>query len=93
MSGLLRYIFVAAGWVWPWLRRPLAPSRRGRAICVVQIVALIVAIGPIVPPPLSAFGAACGLAALTYSFAVDIRRLHEGREGREGQERREKQEG
>ena len=25
-AGLLRYIFVAAGWVWPWMRRPLTPT-------------------------------------------------------------------
>ena len=27
VSGLLRYLFVAAGWVWPWMREPLFPSR------------------------------------------------------------------
>src|SRR5690349_16032575 len=48
LSGLLRYLFVAAGWFLPWMRRPLAPTQRARVICVVQIVTLIVAIGPIV---------------------------------------------
>jgi hypothetical protein len=28
LSGLLRYVFVLAGWVWPWMERPLEPSRR-----------------------------------------------------------------
>ena len=30
LSGLLRYIFVAAGWLWPWMRRPAdaTPSRK-----------------------------------------------------------------
>jgi phosphatidylglycerophosphate synthase len=36
-SGLMRYAFVAAGLVWPWFDRPLPPSRRRRAVCVVQI--------------------------------------------------------
>src|SRR4051794_36991695 len=27
-SGLLRYVFVAAGWLWPWMERPLESSRR-----------------------------------------------------------------
>ena len=71
LSGLLRYIFVGAGWVMPWMRHPLAPSFRGRLICAVQIVALITAVAPNVQPPVSAAIAACGLAALCYSFAVD----------------------
>lgn len=75
MSGLLRYLFVAAGWLWPWMRRPLAPTLRGRAICVVQIVALIIAIAPIVPPDVSSIIAAVALMLLGYSFAVDTHRL------------------
>jgi hypothetical protein len=71
LAGLLRYIFVAAGWVLPWMRGPLAPTLRGRLICVVQIVTLIAAIAPSVQPPASAALAAVGLAALCYSFAVD----------------------
>jgi len=71
ISGLLRYGFVAGGWLLPWLRNPLPPSLRRKTICVVQIVALIVALGPIVTPPLSTIAAAAGLAALCYSFAVD----------------------
>jgi len=70
-AGLLRYVFVGAGWVWPWMARPLTPTLRARVICVVQIAALIVAVAPIVPPPASAIVAACGLAALSYSFLVD----------------------
>src|SRR5262245_9277906 len=49
MSGLLRYLFVAAGWILPWMRRPLSPTQRARVVCVVQIVTLIVAIAPILP--------------------------------------------
>ena len=75
MSGLLRYIFVAAGWLWPWMGAPLTPTLRGRAVCVVQIVALIVAVAPIIPPPLSAAAAALGLLTLAYSFLVDTIRL------------------
>lgn len=70
-AGLLRYIFVAAGWMWPWMARPLTPTRRGRAICVVQIAALIIALAPIVGPPTSSAVCAIGLGALLYSFLVD----------------------
>jgi phosphatidylglycerophosphate synthase len=74
-SGLLRYGFVAGGWVLPWLRNPLPPSLRRKTICVVQIVALIIVLGPIVRPPLSTLVAAAGLLILGYSFFVDTRWL------------------
>ena len=71
-SGLLRYAFAAAGWLLPWLAADLPPSVRRQAVCVVQIVALIVALAPIVTPPLSTAISAVGLAILTWSFYVDI---------------------
>ena len=74
-AGLLRYVFVAAGWVWSWMRRPLTPTLRGRLICIVQIGALIVAILPPVERPASTIVAALGLAALCYSFLADTLRL------------------
>jgi len=75
MSGLLRYVFVAAGWVWPWMERPLEPSRRRQTVCVVQIVALITALEPFVIRPYSTIIAAGALAALVGSFFVDTRWL------------------
>jgi phosphatidylglycerophosphate synthase len=74
-SGLLRYVFVASGWVWPWMRRPLTPTLRGRLICVVQIGALVAAMLPPIEPPASTVLAALGLAVLCYSFLVDTRWL------------------
>jgi phosphatidylglycerophosphate synthase len=71
VSGLLRYLFVAAGWLWPWLQRALPPSRRRQAICVVQVVGLILTVAPIIRPPLSTFIAAAALAALCGSFFAD----------------------
>ena len=70
-SGLLRYAFVAAGWLLPWIARPLPPSPRGRAICVVQIAALLVVLLPAVTPLASSIVAAAALAVLSYSFLVD----------------------
>jgi phosphatidylglycerophosphate synthase len=70
-AGLLRYLFIGAGWVWPWMARPLVPTLRARVICVVQIAALIIALMPIVAPSASAVVGACGLVALSYSFLVD----------------------
>jgi phosphatidylglycerophosphate synthase len=79
MSGLLRYLFIAAGWLLPWMRRPLSPTQRARIICAVQMVALIVSIGPIVPRQRSLLVAAAGLATLGYSFPVDSVRLWRNR--------------
>jgi phosphatidylglycerophosphate synthase len=72
LSGVLRYAFVGAGAVMPWLRRPLPHSARRKIIAVVQVVALIVTIAPSVPIAVAAPVAAVGLGALTGSFAVDI---------------------
>jgi phosphatidylglycerophosphate synthase len=80
MSGLLRYAFVAAATPLPWLARPLPPSRRRQTVCVVQIVALLVALGPVVPAGLALASAGIGLAALAWSFAVDIAWLRGARD-------------
>jgi len=74
-SGLTRYVFVAAGRFWPWLRRPLPGSLRGKAICVFQVSGLLVVLLPGITPPASNLVAAVSLAALWYSFAVDIQWL------------------
>lgn len=71
MSGLLRYLFLAAGLLWPAMRHPLPPSRRRQTICVVQIVGLVLALAPIIAPPLSTALAAVTLLTLCYSFLVD----------------------
>jgi len=78
-SGLLRYAFVAAGWAWEWMRRPLAPTRRARVVCVGQIAALMIALLPGITPPVSALVSAAGLVALVYSFALDTMRLWRAR--------------
>ena len=70
-SGLMRYVFVAAGAMAPWLRAPLAPSRRRQTICVLQIAALTLAMAPVIQPPASTVLAAAALAALMYSFLID----------------------
>jgi phosphatidylglycerophosphate synthase len=81
-SGLLRYAFVAAGWVWTWLKGPLPPTLRGRAICVAQIAGLLVAIVPTVTWPASATVAGISLGLLGYSFGIDIASLWRHRTGR-----------
>jgi len=71
-SGLMRYLFVAAGWPLSWMRRPLPASRRRQTVCVVQIGSFLVALLPVVPAPAATILTALSLAALCYSFLVDV---------------------
>ena len=77
--GFMRYIFVAASWVWPALAAPLPPRRRRQAVCVAQMAALILAIVPGMPPEWASPLCLVALAALVYSFAVDVAWLVAGR--------------
>ena len=71
LVGLLRYLFVLAGWIWPVLQGELPESRRRKAACVVQGIALLVALGPIISVLWATVVAALALALLIHSFAVD----------------------
>ena len=75
VAGGMRYAFVAAAWVWPWLSGPLPPSRRRQTVCVVQVVALILALVPVTPPLWALVLCAGSLAALALSFVIDTRHL------------------
>jgi phosphatidylglycerophosphate synthase len=81
LGGLMRYAFIAAGWMLPWMAGPLTPTRRAKTISVVHVVGLIVALAPIVSLPLSAVVVAATLAVLAWSFAVDVGRLWQQRLG------------
>lgn len=72
LSGLMRYVFVIAGYAVHWLRHPLPASRRRQTVCVVQVVTLIICLAPLVPRPWSECAAATGLLVLTWSFYTDI---------------------
>ena len=72
MCGLMRYAFVAAGWLFPWLARPLRPTRRGKTVAIAQYIGLSAALAPAVPARLSALVAAAAFWALTWSFALDV---------------------
>jgi len=73
--GLLRYIFVLAGRAWPVLATPLAPSFRRKAICVAEIIVLLVALAPPVRPVMAELLCLSGLIVLGYSFAADTVQL------------------
>jgi phosphatidylglycerophosphate synthase len=71
-NGLMRYLFVAAGWLHPTLAAPLEPLRRRKVICVVQGAVLITVLAPILPSELAPPLCLAGLALLTYSFGADV---------------------
>ncbi len=71
LAGLMRYLFVAAGWLEHRLEAPLYPSRRRQTVCVVQILGLGLVMLPAVTRPASAWLAAGLVLLLGYSFAVD----------------------
>ncbi|MBP2550633.1 phosphatidylglycerophosphate synthase [Neorhizobium galegae] len=72
LIGLMRYLFVLAQWFLPALRAELSPSLRRKTVCVVQGAALCLVLVPQVTAPLSAWICGGALAALTYSFGVDV---------------------
>jgi len=72
LIGAARYAFVVAGWLWPVLARPLPPSWRRKAVCVVQGASLAVLMAPPVVPPASVVIAGVALLLIAYSFAVDV---------------------
>ncbi|NQW10983.1 MAG: CDP-alcohol phosphatidyltransferase family protein [Alphaproteobacteria bacterium] len=70
--GLARYGFIVAGLLMPLLAAPLPPSRRRRAVCGMQVIALGALLAPSLPAAASWPIAAAALAALALSFALDI---------------------
>lgn len=76
--GLVRYALLAAGLLAPALTRPLPPSTRRRIIGGAQPIALGIALLPAMPAEAGAAIAGMALAALTLSFALDIRWLLRG---------------
>ncbi|WP_244272136.1 CDP-alcohol phosphatidyltransferase family protein [Halomonas aestuarii] len=74
--GAMRYAFVVAGLRLTWLTRPLPESRRRKAVCVWQVAALMIALLPVTGTTAVGWLAGSALAALTWSFFIDIRWLH-----------------
>jgi phosphatidylglycerophosphate synthase len=70
--GLMRYGFVATGWVLPWMAGPLRSTIRGKSVAVAQFIGLGAALLPIVRVPFSNIIAMVTLATLVWSFAIDI---------------------
>ncbi len=79
LAGAMRYLFLASGYLWPWMNAALPDSQRRKTVCVVQIVGLIFVVSPVATAPGSAVVAAITLLTLTWSFGLDVRWLHQHR--------------
>ncbi|MBW8481329.1 CDP-alcohol phosphatidyltransferase family protein [Actinomadura parmotrematis] len=70
--GAMRYAFAGARRVWPWLGGELPPSTARKTVAAAQGILLAAACAGCVPM----WAAGVALAALVWSFARDIARLH-----------------
>ena len=75
LIGGMRYAFVAAARLLPWMQQPLPPSFRRKTACVVQGVVLTAVLAPVIPGWLATLAAAAALGFLASSFSADIRWL------------------
>ncbi|WP_031077931.1 CDP-alcohol phosphatidyltransferase family protein [Streptomyces sp. NRRL S-118] len=73
--GAMRYVFVAAARVLPWLNGPLPPSTARKTVAAVQGVVLLVAGAGVVPAAAAYAVVLVALALLVWSFGRDIRCL------------------
>lgn len=73
--GVMRYGFVAASWVWTWLRAPLPVSMARKTVAALQGVVLVVVSTGCLPAAAATALAATALALLAWSFGRDVRRL------------------
>ena len=71
-TGLMRYAYLCAMVLAPWLSAPLPPRYRRKVVCVIQIGSLILCLLPGLSPAVSVWLAVGGLAALVYSFGADV---------------------
>jgi hypothetical protein len=73
--GGMRYAFVAAGWLLPWLRGPVPPSYVAKTVAAVQGVVLVVAASLLLPDPVTVALVAVALVLLVWSFGRSVRLL------------------
>jgi phosphatidylglycerophosphate synthase len=70
--GAMRYAFVAATWVLPWMRGSLPPRYWRKVVASTQGVVLMFATADVLPRPLTATALAASLAMLIESFGRDV---------------------
>jgi phosphatidylglycerophosphate synthase len=72
LIGGMRYAFVVAGWVLPWMRGRLPARQWRKVVAAVQGIVLLVAAAGVLPGPLAVAAVAAALALLVESFGRDV---------------------
>ncbi|MGX1679528.1 CDP-alcohol phosphatidyltransferase family protein [Streptomyces althioticus] len=72
LIGAMRYVFVAAARVWPWLTAPLPPSTARKTVAALQGVLLLVAASAYLPHVVNVGIVALALGLLVWSFGRDV---------------------
>ncbi|MFE9813027.1 CDP-alcohol phosphatidyltransferase family protein [Streptomyces sp. NPDC005548] len=72
LIGTMRYVFVAAARVLPWLNAALPPSMARKTVAALQGIVLLVAGAGILPYGVTAAAVALALGSLVWSFGRDI---------------------
>jgi phosphatidylglycerophosphate synthase len=70
--GGMRYAFVVAGWVMPWMRGQLPPRFWRKVVAATQAVVLVVAAADVLPAWLTVTVLVISLALLVESFGRDV---------------------
>lgn len=70
--GAARYVFAAAGWVWPWLRAQLPPRYWRKVVTAVQGSVLLLAVADVTPRWVTLAVLAVALGLLAESFGRDV---------------------
>lgn len=73
--GAMRYAFVAAGWLLPWMRATLPSRFWAKTVAAIQGIVLVVATVGVLPRPVTAVALAVSLGLLVQSFGHSIRWL------------------
>ncbi|MGP4012832.1 CDP-alcohol phosphatidyltransferase family protein [Streptomyces sp. 4N124] len=72
LIGAMRYAFVAAARVWPWLNAPLPPSTARKTVAALQGVFLLAGASKLLPYPATFGIVALALGLLVWSFGRDV---------------------
>jgi phosphatidylglycerophosphate synthase len=74
--GAMRYVFVVAGWMLPWMRSALPARYSAKAVAALQGIVLVVVTSEVLPHPLAVALVSAALALLAWSFGRDVAWLY-----------------
>ncbi len=70
--GLMRYILLCVGVIWPILATPLPKSRIRSSVCGLLVAALVICLLPVIESNMATLIGGAALIALTLSFGKDV---------------------